>query len=355
MISIFLSVLDHVLKFQEHITKVLDLKLFSLSALIIFIYGIFLNYDFAVQYTFNLLYPTNNLYENYIFIWPFGGYVQIIIILFIASILLNRKLFFYFLNKNSFFRFYNGLNVKINDDLKFNEHWKNYIQICQIMDKKYCYLDEESHLNGIILIYRRINQKFCFLSLLNKRNIKTANTQQDLDYQEKVMILSFIQKICDYVIKYNPEIHLQVKEDSIDKGLKEIQLENSYIDIISYCHIDGKGFLTTLALQNLIVISLLLPQQKRIQILELMNAMPIQNIGWLNRRLFEVILVNVALNSMSKSEWDKLVNEIIQLSKEISSIEPKLVFDERVEKIKGDYKEQVLSKYIVEKGFQYAP
>lgn len=355
MISIFLSILDHFLKFHEQLTKILDLKLFSFSILVILLYGLFLNFNFVVLSITNLFFPTNTQSIEYLFKWPFGGYVQLLFIIFLVSVFVNRKLIFFSLNNHNFFSFYRDLNKQIATESEFIYYWEKYTQICQLLDREYWYLDEESHLNGIVLIYRRIHQKFSLLSLLNKRNIKTANTQEDLDYQDRVMILSFIQKICDYVIQYHPERHLKVKEDSIDNALKEIQLEDDFIEIISYCHIDGKGFLTTLALQNLIAISLLLPQIKRIKILKLLKSMPIQNIGWLNRRLFEAILINVAMDSMSKNEWELLIMELKNLNKEILSFEPKLVFDERIEKIKGNFKNQILSKYILGGGFEYAP
>jgi len=176
----------------------------------------------------------------------------------------------------------------------------------------------------------------------------------DITYQEKVMLNSYINQLCEYIIDYNHENHLEVLKDSITERFKKAQLEQELIDIIYYCHFDGYGFLSTLALENLIGIYLSLPQDRRVKILDILTSIPVKrNIGWLNRRVFEVILIGVVLDSMSTNDWDQLIENLKGLDVEICSIRPKLFFDKRIELLKNKFKEEMLVKYLQKQGFNY--
>ena len=350
MLDLFFTGLDYGLRFHEQLRKIIDLKLYFFVLVVVALYTAYLNIH-LLQDPQMLLFTEST--KDMALRWPFGGYIQFIIVLLVASMVINRKVIVFLLKKKYFFAFYDSLSNKISNKDDFVEVWSKYENLCKILERKHRFIDEDSHYNGIVLIYRRINQRCYAQSVLLRRNVNTATMDDDIEYQEKVMLNSYIQKICEYVIDYNHETHLELHDELIIKRFKQTQLEQELINTIKYCHIDGYGFLSTLALENLIGISLLLPQDHRVKILEVLASMPVNNIGWLNRRVFEVVLIGVVSGSMSPNEWHHFTEDIKRLDEEICNIHPKLMFDERVELIKSKFKEKMLAKYLQKQGFRY--
>ncbi len=357
MLDFIWRLVDYGPIFYDYVKKVIDIKIVVISILIISILEVLVNINYLQKQILNLLspdfFPIESGYSSTFQWYPFGSVVPLIIILLIIAAVINQKLFVYLSNKKYFFQFYDSLDKKIETNQDFRDIWDKYRKICVILDKNYNYLDTKSHDDGITLIFRRLQSYFQSKSKSQRRNVNTSGWTDDFEYQHKIILYNYIQKICEFESQYTPENHLVIKDEFITKPLKQIQLEDELIQIIEYCHIDGKGFLSTLALENLIAISLSLPHEKRLKILKIVKMIRMKNIGWLNRKLFEVILVNVALNYLSDNEWNNLSLDIKKLDDSILAIDPKLTFDERIEKLKDNFKENVLRRYLSAEGLKY--
>jgi hypothetical protein len=350
MLDLIWDIRDYFPQIYEYADKVIDVKLFGLGAGIIAVYEIITNAAFLQKNAFNLvspdLFPLEPGYSETFHWYPFGSFIPLLIILLVFAAFINRKMLIYLQNRKSFFDFYESLDKKtVNDSRDFKKICLKYEKIGEILNTKFRSLDAKSNDDGITLIFRELRYRYGQRSKFLRRNYDTKLFSNDIEYQQKIQLYDFIQIICDFEIQYTPEKHLEIKDEFITKPLKQIQLENELITIIVSCHTDGKGFLSTLALENMIAISLSLPHKDRIKILEILKSVPTKNIGWLNRRLFEIILVNVALHDFSAAECSNLRDDIKKLDAEISVITPRLTFDERVEKIKTDFREGVSNKY----------
>jgi len=350
MIDIILRIVDYGLRFYGQLRKVLDLKIFAPALTIFIIYATYLN-NYYLQNP-QLLLSTASTQQT-AFVWPFGGYIQLITLVLIIGTFFNRKLIVLALNYRTFSTFYDALNNRRLNEQEFREIWSRYENVCKRLGKKHWFIDEGTHYDGIMLVYRRINQKCYTNSVILRRNTNTAAMGDDIKYQEKVMLNSYLKAICEYVIEYNHETHKETGDEDICDKFNQIRLEQEFIEIIKYCHADGYGFLSTLALENLVGISLSLPQDRRVKILEILSSIPVMNIGWLNRRVFEVILISVVFNTMPNSELNQFIEDLKKLDEKISNICPKLIFDERIESIKNEFKEEMRIKYLQKQGFNY--
>ena len=357
LLDILWKVIDYGPRFFDYLKNLINIKIFLIGLAVITFIESLMNLNFLQKNILNFLspdfFPIEPGYTTTFLWYPFGSVVPLIIIVLILSAIINQKLFIYIVNRKYFFQFYDSLDHQIDNNEDFKDVWNKYRQICEIVDMNYRYLNTKSHDDGITLIFRRLHSYFHLKSKQRRRNINTSVWNDDYEYQHKILLYNFIQKICEFEAQYTPENHVDIKEEFITKPLKQIQLEDELIHIIECCHIDGKGFLSTLALENLIAISLSLPHEKRLKILKILKTVETRNIGWLNRRLFEVILVNVALNYLSDNEWNNLSQEVKKVDTAILAIEPKLTFDERIEQIKDDFRENALKKYLSEEGLKY--
>jgi len=333
-----------------------DLKYFIISVILFLLIQIAANFAYFERSILNFLFPIYYPLDptsDISFQWfPFGGVGFLILCLFFMSIVINRKLWIYITNKKIFLQFYQSLDTNIKTNQDFRNKWNLYQILCKRLDKNHRYIDEDIHTDGISLIYRQMSVTYSRKAKSKRRNTNTDEWTTDVEYQRRVLLYNFIQKICNFVISYDPERHLQIKDEQIVNAFNSIQLDEDFIKIIEYCHLDGKGFLTTLALENLIAISMTLPHEKRVVLLQILRKINTNNLGWLNRRIFEVLLVNVALRDLSDSEWESLIIDVNRANETIASITIRYVFDETVEKYKNAFRETVLKKYLNE-GLKY--
>lgn len=251
--------------------------------------------------------------------YPAGEYVLIGIF---VSAFLSRKLFwgiFYFFQLRSFTTV---LSYRINTEDDFRKVWSYYCRICHTDDL------ERMRTGGIYvkhyLLKLVLNHRLKSLQI----NQQTGGGIQDRFYQEDLMFYAFACQICNFTCSYDVLQHDAITSKVIEKPLSEISLEPIFIQIIKDCHNDGKGFLSTLALMLLIMIYLRLPSEKKARVVKFFTCLSDSQIGWLNRRAFEVAIATVMINDSPEEKLRELENEL--RNAKIERLEDKHNFRDKV-------------------------
>lgn len=234
---------------------------------------------------------------------------------------LSRKLFwggFYFFQFNGFITL---LTSKINTKDDFRKAWSYYCRIC--------YTDNLKRMlsGGIYLKYYFLGLKFNHLLKSFQINL-TKGKLQDISFQEDLKFIVFVYHVCDFASSYDVRQHDVIASKLIEKPLCQISFENILNQIIKDCYNDGRGFLSTLALMLLIMIYLRLPNKKKTYVVEFFKCISDLKIGWLNRRVFEVVIATVMMESHPKEKLRELEKEL--RNAQIEGLDDKYNFRDKV-------------------------
>lgn len=254
---------------------------------------------------------------------PYSEFESILMLGFVVSPFLSRKLIwgvFYFFQFNSFVRI---LNSKITTKDDFRNAWLYYCRICHTDNLK------RMVPGGIYLKYHLLGLYFNH-SLKSLQINRTKGKFQDISYQEDLMFISFACIVCDFASSYDARRHYDIASELIE-NLGQISLEKMFRQIIKDCYNDGKGFLSTLALMLLIMIYLRLPNKKT-DVVEFFTDISDLKIGWLNRRVFEAVIATVMIERTPKKELVELENEL--RNSQIVGLEDKYNFWDKVLSVK---------------------
>ncbi len=197
-----------------------------------------------------------------------------------------------------FMQFYKLLYSKINTKEDFKKAFLYYSWFCSAENLK-------KMNTGIYVGFHILNLHFN--NLLNSTQINiTPSKEEDFSHRDYMTVIPFICLACDLVSSYNRKQHQDIGKN-LEKDLGDIQLEKVYYRIVRDCFIDGgEGFLSTLELMLLIMIHLRTPEEKRKLVREFLEDIYDDKIGWLNRKLFETIIVIAMMDNNSEKILDSL-------------------------------------------------
>lgn len=219
----------------------------------------------------------------------YQGYTVLIIFLTVVSPFISRKFFWgsvYFFQLRNFTKL---LSTELKNKNDFKKILSSYCKICST----------DSHMRmikgGIYLKYY-ILKLFCDLSLESLQiNAATGEYETDREYQENLLFWAFTRTACDFASSYDIRKHSAITTELIEEPLYQISFEPTLIQIIKDCHTDGKGFLSALALMQSIMIYIRLPDTKKLLVSKFFKDISDLKIGWLSRRVFEVVIATVMI------------------------------------------------------------
>lgn len=234
-----------------------------------------------------------------------------------VSPFISRKFFcgvFYFLLLR---RFYEVLSSKINTEGSFKRVWSQYRKICRINTRT------RMGLHGIYVGY------YVYMLILDEKlrwlqvNQQTDTTEKDKSFRQNLLFYSFSYQVCNFVCSYNSRRPSVSAIEAIEKPLSEISFEPLLIDTIKSCHIDGEGFLSTLALMLLVLIYLRLPDEKKALVVKSLKSISnlIHKIGWLNRKMVETIIAVSMMESLSPERKLKELESSLKKAKPTTEAE----------------------------------
>jgi hypothetical protein len=219
---------------------------------------------------------------------------DIMFVLLIVSFLVNRKTISALMYVIKFKKYFKILNSGIKTKKDFKIAYSYYYWFC--LDNNLKILKP-----GIGLAYTILNLYYCLI--LNSIEINvTTGKEDDLHHREELNFISFICVLCDLVSSYDVRQHYLDAPKLTDK-LRQIYFDNFLIKIFMECYSDGKGFMSTVVLGLLIMIYLKSPFKKRNIIKNFYAVIPEDDYGWLNRKLFESIIIIVM---MEENPFDEL-------------------------------------------------
>ena len=243
-------------------------------------------------------------------------------IAFFVAPFISRKLFWGLFYLPNLVAFTKTLNCSIDTDDSFKKAWSQYTKICYIINHK------RISSGGVFVAYYLLMIKFNHLLASLQINAGTGGLKIDTKYQEDLLFYTYTCIVCDFASSYDVKQHGIIASKFIEEPLNQISFEKVLIQIIKDCHNDGNGFLSTLALQHSIMIYLRLPEEKRKIIIHFFTHISDLNIGWLNRRVFEVVISTLMIDSSPEEELKKLEMELRK--KKIEKFNHKYDFTELV-------------------------
>lgn len=220
----------------------------------------------------------------------------------LMSPLLSRKLFwgiFYFFELQNFTT---TLSSKIENRDDFKKAWTLYYQICKTNDYN------RMKTGGIYIRYYLLQLIVC--RRLKKLQISQAKNEiQDIHFKENLLFWAFTCNACKYGWSYDFQQHEDIA-NKLTEGQINKMMEPVLMHIIEECHNDGEGFLSTLTLMQTIMIYLRLQDEKQKTSLEFFKSISDHKIGWLNRKIFEVVIGTVMIKPLPQEELSKLKIEL---------------------------------------------
>lgn len=265
----------------------------------------------------------------------YQGYTVLIFFLTVVSPFISRKFFWgsvYFFQLRNFTKL---LSIEIKNQDDFKKIWSSYCKICST----------DSHmrmLKGGIYLKYDILKLFCYLSLESLQiDAVTDGYETDMEYQENLLFWAFTYIVCDFASSYDIRKHSTITTELIREPLDQISFEPTLIQIIKDCHTDGKGFLSTLALMQSIMIYIRLPDTKKLLVSKFFEDISDLKIGWLSRRVFEVVIATVMIKHQPEEGLRELNIELRKAQ----------IGDNRD---KYNFRDEVLAKKLDDMGLEYA-
>jgi len=273
--------------------------------------------------------------------------VLVIIGAVIFSVIFSRSNIWCMINFRGVNKFYEKIEFGVNDCESLNNIWPLYINICDIYERKPLsdfYEDSTNKLpffsridlirkskpsiktsiivllisskrynDALYYIYILIERKYSKkLNILNNCIRKSAKTQ--VLFGKKTQYYNLVLTISRYVTRYQLSKHHDPQIlgylNSISFGTKNS--DNTFGKILVSCHLDGEGERTTVSLLNLIAIV----RNSKIedQIISFINNLDDNDgdLGWLYRRIVEILLVVLLCPQNKKSSQSAEKIDLIQ-------------------------------------------
>lgn len=250
----------------------------------------------------------------------------------LASFFISRKSMLSAIYLFEFIKFYKIVNQNVNTKQQFKQAYSYYFWFCNSKNL-------EKMKTGIELTYSLLN--FYFNLKLNSIEVNVTNgEEEDFCHREDLIFISFVTVVCDFISSYDVKKHYILLK-KLEDSLNEIHFEDFLRKMIIDCYNDGKGFMSTLNLSLLIIIYLRIPAEKRKYIKIFYKNNNYKNIGWLNRKLFESIIIIVMMDEDPSSEL-----HIIEEKLAGSSLDS--------DDSKYEFRNNILPRRLYQYGIEYA-